>query len=213
LDQLKAEFGELFVPKVADLSDLDQAEATIAALMSDRKLGISGLVLNAGVSSSKAFMQSSRALQTLEMNLNYHSPSIFLRHALKRFRRLPQGKIIAVSSLTALLPFPNNASYAASKAAFYHLLRSIRMEEGFTNVEISAVLPGLTDTKMSESFESILPRAAPKDIADAVFRCWKKPEFPRVVGRLNQVAQNFNRLQPWLFDQLTSSIVRWLPHE
>ena len=213
LDQLKSELGELFIPKVADLSDLDEAEETITSLLNDRKLNISGIVLNAGISSSKAFLDSSREMQTLEMNLNYHSPSIFLRHALKRFKRLPRGRIITVSSLTALVPFPNNASYAASKAAFYHLLRSIRLEEGFKNVEISAVLPGLTDTKMSESLDSVLPRAAPEDIADAVFQCWKKPAFPLVVGRLNQVTERFNRHQPWLFDRVTASIVRWLPHE
>lgn len=213
LNRLQVELGDLFVPRVADLSDLDQAEETILSLLKDRKLNISGVVLNAGISSSKAFLDSSRAMQTLEMNLNYHSPSIFLRHALKRFSKLPRGRIITVSSLTALIPFPNNASYAASKAAFYHLLRSIRMEEGFKNVEISAVLPGLTDTQMSASFDTILPRAAPEVVARAVYQCWKKPAFPLVVGRLNQVTESLSRLQPGLFDRLTASVVKWLPHE
>lgn len=213
LDLLQMELGESFVPVVADLSDLDQAEATIVSLLKDRKLNLSGIVLNAGVSSSSVFVDSSRATQTQEMNLNYHSPSIFLRHALKRFSKLPRGRIITVSSLTALVPFPNNASYAASKAAFYHLLRSVRLESGYKNVEISAVLPGLTDTQMSASFESVLPSAAPEDVADAIFQCWKKPAFPLVVGRLNQVAESVNRLQPWLFDRLTSSLAKWLPHE
>lgn len=213
LNRLQSELGDLFIPKVADLSDLDQAEETIISLLKDRQLNISGVVLCAGISSSKVFLDSSLAMQTLEMNLNYHSPSIFLRHALKRFIKLPRGRIITVSSLTALVPFPNNASYAASKAAFYHLLRSIRLEEGVKKVEISAVLPGLTDTQMSASFDTVLPRAAPEDVAQAVFRCWKKPAFPLVVGRLNQVTESFNRLQPWLFDRLTASIVKWLPHE
>ena len=213
LDRLRSELGDLFIPKVADLSDLDQAEQTIVSLLKDRKLNISGVVLNAGISSSKVFLDSSRAMQTLEMNLNYHSPSIFLRHALKRWSKLPRGRIITVSSLTALVPFPNNASYAASKAAFYHLLRSIRLEEGFKNVEISAVLPGLTDTQMSASFDTVLPRAAPEDVAHAVFQCWKKPAFPLIVGRLNQVTEGLSRLQPWLFDRVTASVVKWLPHE
>jgi short-subunit dehydrogenase len=210
---LQSELGDLFIPKVADLSDLDQSEETITALLRNRKLNISGMVLNAGISLGKGFLHSSRATQNLEMNLNYHSPSIFLRHALKRFSKLPRGRIIAVSSLTALVPFPNNASYAASKAAFYHLLRSIRLEEGFKNVEISAVLPGLTDTQMSASFDTVLPRAAPEEVAQAVFQCWKKPAFPLVVGRLNQVTESLNRFQPWLFDRVTASIAKWLPHE
>ena len=213
LDRLRSELGDLFIPKVADLSDLDKSEETIISLMKDRKLNISGVVLNAGISSGKVFLDSSRATQSLEMNLNYHSPSIFVRHALKRLSKLPRGRIIAVSSLTALVPFPNNASYAASKAAFYHLLRSIRLEEGFKNIEISVVLPGLTDTQMSKSFETVLPRAAPEDVAHAVFQCWKKPAFPLVVGRFNQLTESFNRLQPWLFDRVTASIVKWLPHE
>lgn len=213
LDRLQAELGDLFIPKVADLSDLDQAEETVVSLLKDRKLNISGVVLNAGISSSRVFVDSSRAMQTLEMNLNYHSPSIFLRHALKRFSQLPRGRIITVSSLTALVPFPNNASYAASKAAFYHLLRSVRLEEGLKNVEISAVLPGLTDTQMSAAFDTVLPRAAPEDVAQAVFQCWKKPAFPLVVGRLNRLTEGLSRLQPWLFDQVTASIVKWLPHE
>jgi short-subunit dehydrogenase len=213
LNRLQSELGDLFIPKVADLSDLDQSEETIVSLLKDRKLNISGVVLNAGISSGKGFLDSCRSTQNLEMNLNYHSPSIFLRYALKKFSKLPRGRIIAVSSLTALVPFPNNASYAASKAAFYHLLRSIRLEEGFENVEISAVLPGLTDTQMSASYDTVLPRAAPEDVARAVFQCWKKPAFPCVVGRLNQVTESLSRLQPWLFDRVTASIVKWLPHE
>lgn len=213
LDRLATELGDLFIPKVADLSDLDQAEETITALLKDRKLNITGLVLNAGISSGKGFLASSRASQSLEMNLNYHSPSIFVRHALKRLSKLPRGRIITVSSLTALVPFPNNASYAASKAAFYHLLRSIRLEEGFKNIEISAVLPGLTDTQMSASYDTILPRSAPEDVARAVYQCWNKPAFPLVVGRLNQFTEGFSRLQPWLFDRVTASMVKWLPHE
>jgi NADP-dependent 3-hydroxy acid dehydrogenase YdfG len=46
LDQLKSELGELFIPKVADLNDLDEAEETITSLLNDRKLNISGIVLN-----------------------------------------------------------------------------------------------------------------------------------------------------------------------
>jgi len=213
LEKLQGELGPAFVPHVADLSDLDIAESTVKTLLKNRKLGISGLVLNAGVSLGKPFFASKVESQILEMNLNYHSPAIFLRHALDYFRKKDNGRVIAVSSLTALVPFPNNASYAASKAGFYHLLRSVRLEEGARGVKISAVLPGLTDTQMSSSFESVLPRAAPEDIAEAVRDCWDNTQFPVVVGRLNQVAERFSRLQPWLFDRVTASIGRWLPNE
>lgn len=215
LNALQAELGPTFVPQIADLSDLEMAENVISSLLKDRKLAISGVVLNAGVSTGKPFLNSSLASQTQEMNLNYHSPSIFLQHALKRFARLSKGKIIVVSSLTALVPFPNNSSYAASKAAFYHLLRSVRLESISNQIEISAVLPGLTDTQMSSSFDSaLLPRATPDEVADAIYSCWLKPQFPKIVGRLNRVAETMNRLQPGVFDQIAASLSRWLPqHE
>jgi short-subunit dehydrogenase len=199
---------------VANLSQLKEAERTVGSIFAKEGDAIDGIVLNAGVSMGKPFHKSTRSGRELEANLNYHSPAIFLQHALEKFAaRTGKGRILVVSSLTALLPFPTNASYAASKAAFYHLLRSVRLEEAGKNVEFSAVLPGLTATQMSAGFDSILPRSSPKDVAAALFECWSKPQFPKIVGNLNRLAGVFGRLQPKLFDQMTGALQRWLPHE
>jgi short-subunit dehydrogenase len=213
LERLKVELGRDFVPIVADLGDLEEAQRTITSLLEREGSKIGGLVLNAGVSANQLFHESSRESREQEMNLNYHSPAIFLQRTLESFaKRTDKGRVVVVGSLTALIPFPGNAGYSASKAAFFHLLRSVRLEQKGGNVEISAVLPGLTRTEMSAHFETLLPRTSPETVANAIVACWSKPEFPKLVGPLNRLIHTLNRLEPSVFDQAVVALQRWIPH-
>ncbi len=58
------------------------------------------------------------------------------------------GRIVLVASNVGFTPRMNNASYASSKAAVIHLVRSMAMELSKYNITVNALCPGSTATKM-----------------------------------------------------------------
>ncbi len=109
-----------------DLSSRKGAEACSESLLelSDGKLDV--LVLNAGISNHADFLNSDLDAIEYELRLNYLSPLVILRRCLPHMVAQPDGgHVICVGSLASLMPFPGEASYAASKAALLSLLRTL----------------------------------------------------------------------------------------
>ena len=59
------------------------------------------------------------------------------------------GRLIYVSSITALMGTPGQTNYAASKAALVGLARSVARELGRREITANVVLPGLIETDMT----------------------------------------------------------------
>ena len=191
-----------FVPWQADLGSATKSKKVIREVLAEYPLD--GVILNAGFSQNGLFAASKASHWKKEMEINYFSPAMMLQECIHFFKGQGRGHILAVSSLTAQVPFPENASYAASKAAFYNLMRTVKLEESDSPIRFSLVLPGATDTEMAQAFESLLPKAHPRVVAKAIWKCWRKPEFPHVVGPINRFAYNCSRLAPDNFDFLLS---------
>ncbi len=80
----------------------------------------------------------------------------FLGAATCTFYALPhlkhsRGRIVAVSSLNALLPAAEGASYVASKAAMNGFFDSLRLELQGTGVSVTLVNPGLVRSEFHEN--------------------------------------------------------------
>ncbi|MBI4564570.1 MAG: SDR family oxidoreductase [Planctomycetes bacterium] len=72
----------------------------------------------------------------------------YLRAAATRMKWQHSGKIVAVSSTTALRARRHLAAYAASKAALMGLVRAAARDLGPFNINVNAVAPGLVETPM-----------------------------------------------------------------
>lgn len=59
------------------------------------------------------------------------------------------GRIVSLSSGTAIRPLPGRAAYAASKAGVIALTKVAALEGAAHGVTVNAVAPGLTDTPMT----------------------------------------------------------------
>ena len=62
------------------------------------------------------------------------------------------GKIINVSSITAIIAIANMAAYSSSKAALAQLTRVMALEWIRYNIQVNAILPGYFETPMNTHF-------------------------------------------------------------
>lgn len=85
-------------------------------------------------------------LQT--MDTNFFGPVKGMLAALPRFKSQGYGHLATVCSMTALLPFPGIASYAAAKHALRAFHLALAMEERQTPVKFTIVHPTSTETPM-----------------------------------------------------------------
>jgi NAD(P)-dependent dehydrogenase (short-subunit alcohol dehydrogenase family) len=78
------------------------------------------------------------------MSINVLGPYLFCRAVVPHMRKQGGGRIINISSGTALKGVPGSLHYVASKAALIGFTRSLARELGKDNITVNAIAPGLT---------------------------------------------------------------------
>jgi len=78
------------------------------------------------------------------MNVNVLGPYLFCRAVVPQMRKQGGGRIINISSGTALKGVPGSLHYVTSKAAVIGFTRSLAREIGKDNITVNALAPGLT---------------------------------------------------------------------
>jgi short-subunit dehydrogenase len=153
---LEAEYPELqvFIYGV-DLANEAKVDDFLQWL-SDAGLRVNFLVNNAGLGDYGPFIDSewAKVRQVLEVNVQALTK---LTHALlPTLREYPVAAILNVSSVASLLPLPDTAVYAASKAYVTSFSEALRAELRGTGVSVTALCPGPVDTE----FGAVAERSA-----------------------------------------------------
>ncbi len=187
---------------VADLSTVDLARDA-GREIAERCEPIDILVLNAGMSNDKPFEEASLDEIVYELGVNYLAP-VTLLHTLLPLLKRRHSHVIVVGSLTAILPFPSNATYAASKAPLLSLIKSLRLEMKDTGIHFGIVLPGLTATAATEEMKSPIPRATPEEIAEAIYECLTERKGLIIPGVGNRIAAAFFQQFPEVAEKVIS---------
>lgn len=112
---------------------------------------VSVLVANAGVTLDKLALRMSEDEFTSVIDTNLTGTFRVVQRALKGMLRARHGRIIVVSSASALLGAVGQANYTAAKAGQIGLVRSLAREYGAKGITVNAVAPGLTETDMAKS--------------------------------------------------------------
>jgi NAD(P)-dependent dehydrogenase (short-subunit alcohol dehydrogenase family) len=112
-------------------------------------------------------------------NLETNLTSIFLttQAALPLLRR-SQGDVVNILSISSRVAFPNCSAYAAAKFGAWGLTGVLRRELRAEGIRVTAVLPGMTETRMKDELdfpvrsEDLLQ---PEDVAAAVLSALVQP--------------------------------------
>jgi len=196
----------------ADLSGNAKANRFVDKLLRAHP-GLCCVVLNAGLAVHGSVVDRDPASFMDEFEVNYFAPVTIARFVAahwqsqsSRATAARRNSIIAVSSLTATVPFPGHANYGASKAALNQMLRNLRIELASSGsgqgTHVGIVLPGYTETAMTAELESSLPGSSPVFIAESIWDCFERRLDEVVPGLDNKVAAGLFRIFPSVSDKI-----------
>lgn len=143
------EYGGQVIPVRADLTRYDEVERLwTAAVAAGRPLD--AVAVNAGVGVGGAFRETSLEAELKLVELNVTSSVHLAKRAVAAMTTRGKGKILFTSSVAALTPGPFEAVYAASKAFLHSFAEALRNELKDSEVTVTSLLPGPTDTEFFE---------------------------------------------------------------
>jgi 3-oxoacyl-[acyl-carrier protein] reductase len=195
--RLRSEGGTGFVAE-ADVSKSEDVRAAVAATV--ERLGAPSILVNdAAVARMGRVTDLSEADWDLSMAVNLRSCYLFSRECVPLMTEKKYGRIISISSGTAIRVGPGTSAYAASKAGIIALMKSLAGEVAQYGITANVVAPGITDTAMTRaqfgSVEQLTEQATrgrianpmrvviqPEDIAAAV-AFFALPESRYVTGQ------------------------------
>ncbi|GGG57676.1 SDR family NAD(P)-dependent oxidoreductase [Hymenobacter glacieicola] len=149
LEQTAAEFRQQYGVTVETIAqDLFRPEAPFAVYEAVKAKGIQVdvLVNNAGQGQYGEFIETdiNRELEIIQLNIGAYV--VLTKKFLQEMVARNEGKILQVSSIGGELPGPLQSVYHGTKAFVTSFTEAIREETKETNVTITALLPGVTDT-------------------------------------------------------------------
>lgn len=168
--------------------DLSQPGAARAIYDEVKQAGINVqyLINNAGFGGRGKFYERDWDTDLAMINLNVVALTALTRLFLPNFVAHNSGKILNVSSTASLVPGPLQAVYYATKAYVTSFSNAIAEELYDTNVTVTALLPGATNTEFAstanlEATELFSSAASARSVAAAGYEAM-------LAGKLNVIA-------------------------
>ena len=134
----------------ADVADLPAVEAMVAtALETLGKLDI--LVNNAGVTRDRTLKKLTKGDWDTVLAVNLTGAFHCTRAVLEHMRERSYGRIISLSSVTALTGNVGQTNYAASKAGLIGFSKSLAREVARRGITVNVIAPGFMATEMTQA--------------------------------------------------------------
>ncbi|WP_242056773.1 MULTISPECIES: SDR family NAD(P)-dependent oxidoreductase [Oscillatoriales] len=138
--------GALVETVEADLATYDGVETLYKQIKATGR-PVDAIAINAGVGVGGDFARETDLEDELNLiNLNVVSSVHLAKRVVKDMVERGQGRILFTSSIAAIMPGPFEAVYAASKAFIHSFSEALRNELKDTDVTVTSLMPGPTDT-------------------------------------------------------------------
>lgn len=145
--RLSAEYGIQALGLACDVGDEGQVDAMMACVI-DALGGLDILVNNAGVTRDNLLFKMSVDDWDRVMSVHLRGTFLCTRAAQRHMVACKQGKIVNLSS-TSALGNRGQANYSSAKAGLQAFTRTAAIELGPFNINVNAVAPGFVDTEMT----------------------------------------------------------------
>jgi short-subunit dehydrogenase len=160
------------------------------------------LLANAGRGLGRAFLEQDfdRVRRVIETNI---TGTVYLIHKVGNdMRRRNAGRILVTGSIAGFIPGSFQAVYNGSKAFLDSFSFALREELRGTDVTITCLMPGATDTRFFERADMMdtdvgtAKKDDPKDVAEAGFAAMMKGESDVVTGLKNKIQSSVANVIP-----------------
>ena len=208
LEALAAEVGSAHGTEaevlVADLSDAEQL-GSVERRLADADRPVDLLVNCAGFGTHGRFAELAIEREEQEIRVNVLAPVRLTRAALPGMLARRGGGVVNVSSIAAVQPLPNWATYGASKAYLTSFSQAVHEEVRGGGVTVLALMPGFTRTEFqdhSDSGTDALPDAVWRSadrVARAGLKALGRGRATFVPGIGYRAFAALSRHTPWTF--------------
>ncbi len=218
LDRIKQELESFDTSICVDIIVLDLSKQNSAKelyeVVKQRGILIDTLINNAGFGVYGNFIENDIEKEIDMIELNIKSLVVLTKLFLKDMVSRNNGTIINVASTAAFQPGPLMSVYYASKSFVLSFTEAIRNEVRDTNVNISVLCPGPTDTEFEKSASleesslfTKLKVMKPEKVAIIGYKGINRNKSVIIPGILNNILITFNKIIPRV---LVINIVRKL---
>ena len=146
-----------------ELDDLERINTSWEKI-SNEHLDIDILINNAGFTRDNLILRMSEDEWSDVMNVHLNAIFRITKRLLKPMLKKRWGRIINLSSTSAVLGNKGQANYAAAKAGIEAFSRSLASEVGSRGITVNAVAPGFIKTDMTESNSGVVEEELIKQI-------------------------------------------------
>ena len=132
-----------------DLTDADATRTAVEKLLADGPVQV--LVNNAGVHDDAAFPGMSPAQWHRVTDLSVNGFYNVTQPLMLPMIRTRWGRVISISSVTALAGNRGQVNYAAAKGALNAATKALSLEVASRGITVNAVAPGIISTRMGDA--------------------------------------------------------------
>jgi short-subunit dehydrogenase len=153
-------------PVRADLAT-DEGVDQLWARVQELGRPVAAAALNAGRGAGGAFADTDLADELEIVDLNVRSTVHLAKHIVRHMVARDEGRILFTSSIASSMPGSFQAVYNASKSFVQSFALALRNELKDTNVTITSLMPGPTDTEFFERADMLDTKVGAGDKDDA----------------------------------------------
>lgn len=185
-----------------DLSRIENAEYIYNDLR-EKNIRIDYLINNAGFGINSSYVESDWKKEFQMYNLNMITLAYFTKMFARDMASNKFGRILNIGSTASFQPGPYMAGYCATKAFVLSLSEAVNHELKGTNVKVTTLCPGVTDTKFHSSAKTIktrmtklLPHSSAEDVVEYGYELMMKGKPLGIHSIFNRVMIFFVRFIP-----------------